>query len=135
MTDLRPELRREPPTDLSDVTEHPGLAARIRDEIRRDGPMPFARFMDLALYDPDGGYYRSEDARPGRAGDFLTAPELHPIFGEMLARAVLQVWEGLGRPAPFTVQEYGAGDGALASSLLGALGSTPLGAVVRYQPV
>jgi SAM-dependent MidA family methyltransferase len=135
VTDLRPELRREPPTDLSDVTEHPGLAARIRDEIRRDGPMPFARFMELALYDPDGGYYRSEDARPGRPGDFLTAPELHPIFGEMLARAVLHVWEGLGRPEPFTIREYGAGDGALASSLLGALNATSLGAVVRYQPV
>ena len=135
MTDLRPELRREPPTDLSDVAEHPALAARIRDEIRRGGPMPFARFMELALYDPDGGYYRSEDARPGRPGDFLTAPELHPIFGEMLARAVLQVWEGLGRPEPFTVREHGAGDGALAASLLGALRATPLGALVRYQPI
>ena len=47
--------------------------------------MPFARFMELALYDPDGGYYRSAEARPGRAGDFLTAPELHPIFGATLA--------------------------------------------------
>ena len=37
---------------------------RIRDEVRRSGPMPFARFMDLVLYDPDGGYYRSHDARP-----------------------------------------------------------------------
>ena len=43
--------------------------------------MPFARFMDLALYDPAGGYYRSAEPRPGRAGDFITAPELHPIFG------------------------------------------------------
>ena len=42
------------------------MAARIRDEIRATGPMPFARFMHLALYDPEGGYYRSADAKPGR---------------------------------------------------------------------
>jgi SAM-dependent MidA family methyltransferase len=117
----RPEIRRDPPTDLSDVQEHPGLAARIRDEIRTSGPMPFARFMDLALYDPDGGYYRSAEARPGRGGDFLTAPELHPIFGEMLARAVEEAWHTLGRPDPFVVREHGAGEGALAIPLLGAL--------------
>jgi len=135
VTGLRPELRRDPPTDLSDVGENPEVAARIRDEIRRDGPMSFARFMALALYDPDGGYYRSADARPGRGGDFLTAPELHPIFGEMLARAVAQVWEALGLPDPFVVREHGAAEGALAASLLGALRDTPLGADVRYQPV
>lgn len=126
----RPGIRREPPTDLSDVHEHPGLAARIREEIRAIGPIPFARFMELALYDPDGGYYRSPDARPGRRGDFLTAPELHPIFGEMLARAVEQAWHVLGDPEPFVVREHGAGEGALAIPLLGALP-----AAIRYSPV
>jgi SAM-dependent MidA family methyltransferase len=130
VTDLPPELRRDRPTDLSDVGEHPGLAARIREEIRRAGPMPFARFMDLALYDPDGGYYRSADARPGRGGDFLTAPELHPIFGEMLARAVEQTWVALGRPDPFVVHEYGAGVGALALPLLAAIPAS-----IRYHPI
>ena len=126
----RPEIRRDPPTDLSDVQEHAGLAARIRDEIRTGGPMPFARFMELALYDPDGGYYRSVEARPGRGGDFLTAPELHPIFGEMLARAVEEAWHTLGEPDPFVVREHGAGEGALAIPLLGALPSQ-----IRYAPV
>jgi SAM-dependent MidA family methyltransferase len=135
VTDLRPELRREGPTDLSDVGEQPALVERIRDEIRRGGPMPFARFMDLALYDPEGGYYRSPDARPGRGGDFLTAPELHPIFGEMLARAVGQAWERLERPDPFFVVEHGAGEGALAASLLDAVGDTPLAGSIRYRPV
>ena len=78
-------LRRDPAPDLDAVGEDEALAARIRDEIARDGPMPFARFMELALYDPDGGYYRATEARPGRAGDFLTAPETHPIFGAALA--------------------------------------------------
>ena len=130
MTELRPGLRREGPTDLSELREDPGLAGRIRDEIRRDGPMPFARFMDLALYDPDGGYYRSADARPGRGGDFLTAPELHPIFGEMVARAVSEVWDALGRPDAFLVREYGAGDGALALPMLAGLESA-----IRFDPI
>ena len=130
MTPLRPGFRRDPPPDLSDLADHPGLAARIRDEIRASGPMPFARFMELALYDPDAGYYRSADARPGRAGDFLTAPELHPIFGEMLARAVEETWHVLGEPYPFVVQEHGAGEGALAIPLL-----RELPGAIRYSPV
>lgn len=135
MTELRPDLRRDRPTDPPDVGEDADLAERIRDEIRRNGPMPFARFMELALYDPAGGYYRSPDARPGRGGDFLTAPELHPIFGEMLARALLQAWDGMGRPDPFVVREHGAGDGALAASMLASLRSTPLGGTVLYQAI
>ena len=130
MSDPRIGLRREPPTDLSDVREHPRLAGRIRQEIRRDGSMPFARFMELALYDPDGGYYRADEARPGRAGDFVTAPELHPIFGELLGRAVDQVWRLLGEPRPFVVQEHGAGEGALAIPLLRAIDPS-----IRYVPV
>ena len=74
--------------------------------------------MDLALYDPDGGYYRADAARPGRDGDFLTAPEAHPIFGAALARAVADAWDRLDRPARFTLREYGAGTGALALAIL-----------------
>ena len=130
MTGMRPGLRHDSPTDLSDLAEHHGLAARIREGIRTGGPMPFARFMELALYDPDGGYYRAADARPGRGGDFLTAPELHPIFGEMVGRAVADAWEVLGRPHPFLVREHGSGDGALALAMLPGL---PPGIV--YDPV
>jgi SAM-dependent MidA family methyltransferase len=135
VTELRPDLRREAPLDLSDVGEDAALVERIRDEIRRDGPMPFARFMDLALYDHEGGYYRSGAARPGRGGDFLTAPELHPIFSEMLARAVVQAWDGLGHPDPFVVVEHGAGEGALAVGLLAAVRDGPLTAAIRYRTV
>ena len=130
MTGFRPELHREPPPDLSDLADHPALLERIRAEIRASGPMPFARFMELALYDADGGYYRSPEARPGRGGDFITAPELHPIFGEMMARAVDDAWAVLGRPEPFTVLEHGAGEGALAVPMLEALP-----AAIGYHPV
>ncbi len=92
--------------------------------------MPFARFMELALYDPDGGYYRSADARPGRGGDFLTAPELHPMVGEMLGRAVEDAWRALGEPDPFVVVEHGAGEGALAVPLLRVLPPA-----IHYAPI
>ena len=103
MDDPRPGVRREAPTDLRDVGEDAGLVARIREEIQRTGPMPFARFMEFALYAPDGGYYRDAAARPGREGDFITAPELHPIFGQTLARAIVEIWQRLGEPAPFVL--------------------------------
>ena len=61
--DLTPGLRRDPAPDLDAVGEDDGLVARIRAEIERTGPMTFARFMDLALYDPDGGYYRGDQPR------------------------------------------------------------------------
>jgi SAM-dependent MidA family methyltransferase len=129
------ELRRYDLPDPAGAGEDEALVARIRDKIAESGPMPFVRFMDLALYDPQGGYYRAPDARPGRAGDFVTAPELHPIFGHTLARAVLETWEGLGRPDPFVVQEHGAGEGAMAMPLLEELATTPLAAALRYHPV
>jgi SAM-dependent MidA family methyltransferase len=136
MDDLRAGLRREPPTDLSDVGEDAALLERIRDEIRRTGPMPFARFMELALY-AEGGYYRAAGARPGREGDFITAAELHPIFGRTLSTALEDVWRRIGEPASFVVRELGAGDGALAVAILDGLreaGSPLLGAIV-YEPV
>jgi SAM-dependent MidA family methyltransferase len=97
------------------------LLDAICAEIRERGPITFARFMDLALYDPARGYYRSPSARPGRAGDFLTAPEAHPIFGRALARFAAGVHAVLGAPSTFVVREYGAGEGALAAPLVEAL--------------
>ena len=135
--EVTPGLRRDPVPDLDAVGQDDGLVARIHDEIARDGPMTFARFMDLALYDPDGGYYRAEAARPGRDGDFLTAPEAHPIFGAALARAVADAWDRLGRPDPFVLREYGAGTGTLALAILDGLAAErpDLAARLRYDPI
>jgi len=134
---MTPGLRHDPAPDLESVGEEADLVARIHAEIAARGPMTFARFMDLALYDPDGGYYRAEAARPGREGDFLTAPEAHPIFGMALARAVADAWDGLGRPDPFVLREYGAGTGTLALAILDGLRRErpELSAAIRYQPV
>ncbi len=113
------------------------LAERIRDEIRRDGPITFARFMARALYEPGHGYYRRDQPGPGQAGDFITAPETHPIFGAAVGRLVAQAWEALGRPAPFVVTEPGAGNGAMAAALLAGLrdDASPLFGAVRYRPL
>ncbi|HET7473046.1 MAG TPA: SAM-dependent methyltransferase, partial [Candidatus Limnocylindrales bacterium] len=81
----------------------------------------FARFMEIALYDPARGYYRGPVPRPGRAGDFLTAPEASPIFGRTVARLAAAVHRALDRPEPFAIREFGAGTGALASPLIEAL--------------
>lgn len=137
MDDLGAGLRREPPIDLSDVGEDTELLDDMRDEIRRAGPMPFVRFMELALYAPDGGYYRAAGARPGREGDFITAPELHPIFGETLATAIEEIWQRIGEPAPFVVRELGAGTGALAVAILDGLrmAGSPLLEAIVYEPV
>lgn len=135
--DVTPGLRRDPHPDLDAVGEDADLAARIHAEIAGTGPITFARFMDLALYDPAGGYYRAAAARPGRDGDFLTAPEAHPIFGAALSRAVADAWDQLGRPAPFLLREYGAGAGALAAAILDGLGRErpDVAGVIGYQPV
>ena len=90
----------------------------IREEIRREGRVTFARFMDLALYSP-GGYYPAVRAQPGgRLKDFVTSPATHPAFGWLLALQLNEVWEHMERPDPFWVVELGAGDGLLCRDIL-----------------
>ena len=120
---------------LPEPGDDPALVALIRAEIDASGPMTFARFMELALYQPDHGFYASGSRGPGRAADFLTAPESHPIFGWAVARQLEEVWERLGRPPEFTVREYGAGTGALAAGIVGGLARSASGLrdVIRYR--
>ena len=90
----------------------PTLVQRIRDEIAAspDRRIPFARFMEMALTEPGLGYYVTSDTRPTRGGDFLTAPELHPIFGRCIGRLLTEVWVRMDSPPRFVVQEWaGAG--------------------------
>jgi SAM-dependent MidA family methyltransferase len=128
-------LRREPGPSL-DVGDEPELVERLRSEIRANGPITFARFMQRALYEPELGYYRRLRAGPGREGDFLTAPETHPVFGRALARQLDEIWQVLDKPAGFTFREHGAGTGALALSLLEGLEAerSDLLEQIRYQP-
>jgi SAM-dependent MidA family methyltransferase len=129
--------RRVPAPDLDAIGSDAILVQRLRDEIAHGGAITFARFMEVALYDPDHGYYRGVDARPGRAGDFLTAPEAHPIFGHAVARQLDDAWGRLGRPDRFVVREFGAGGGALAAAMLAGLrvDGSGLAEAIRYRPV
>lgn len=111
-----------------------GLEERIRQLIGREGPIPFDRFMEMALYDPDGGYFASGPLRSRAEGDFLTSPETSGEFGATLARFVEQEFRRLGRPAGFTLLEVGAGSGTLLSPLLGALDWVPTTVALEASP-
>lgn len=91
---------------------------RLRSRIRREGPVPFSVFMDEALYGPEGFYTSGGGA--GRRRDFITSPEVGPLFGAVLARALDTWWNELGRPSPFMVAECGAGPGTLCRDILRA---------------
>lgn len=115
-----PDLAR-PAAPVEDDLGDPALRALIRAEIQARGPLSFARFMELALLHPQHGYYATRP-RIGIEGDFVTAPELHAVFGACLARQAAELWRALGAPARFTLLEWGAGTGALARDLLTAAG-------------
>ena len=97
------------------------LTEIIRSEIVAGGPMPFRRFMELALYHPEFGYYASGHARIGRGGDFFTNVSVGPLFGRLLARQIAEMWSVLGAPGDFTIIEQGAASGDLAADVLGGL--------------
>lgn len=94
-----------------------GLRDFILARIRQSGPIPFSRFMEWCLYHPDYGYYQSEKATVGKGGDYYTAPSVHPLFGRMVARQLLQMSELVGAER-FTVVEMGAGRGFLCLDIL-----------------
>lgn len=101
------------------------LGDRVRQRMRRDGPLPFAAWMEACLYDPDGGFYARRD-RPHPAGtaegtQFATSPTLHPFFAKALAADLAAAWKKAGSPKAWTVAEFGAGDGSLARDAAAAL--------------
>ena len=95
----------------------------IRAEIAERGPMDFARYMDLALYHPEHGFYASGRRRTGWQGQFITSPELDPAFGRLWAAGLEQIWESCGRPPKFTLIEVGPGEGSFAAAVLAAVDS------------
>ncbi|MFQ5488123.1 MAG: SAM-dependent methyltransferase, partial [Gammaproteobacteria bacterium] len=97
------------------------LLQLIRQEITATGSISFARFMELALYAPGLGYYSAGRRQFGPGGDFVTAPELSPLFSRCLARQCAQVLAGLGGGC---ILEFGAGSGIMAAALLEALQDT-----------
>ncbi|MFN4283817.1 MAG: class I SAM-dependent methyltransferase [Alphaproteobacteria bacterium] len=96
-----------------------GLADTLREEIRRVGPIPLARYMDAALNDPAHGYYRTRDPL-GAAGDFVTAPEISQMFGELVGAWLAVAWQNAGGPEDAHLVELGPGRGTLMADALRA---------------
>lgn len=108
---------------MSDAAGTPIVVQAIRRAIEASGPITFADYMEMALYGP-GGFYETPPVGPG--GDFVTSPHVHPRFGVLLAAAIRELWDRLGRPSSLHLTEVGAGDGTLARSVLAAAGALPI---------
>jgi SAM-dependent MidA family methyltransferase len=100
------------------------LALKLKDRIRNAGPMTVAEFMRVCLHDPEYGYYVKQPAI-GRAGDFITAPEISQIFGELIGLWCAVVWQQMGAPARVNLVELGPGRGTLMRDALRAARKVP----------
>jgi len=89
----------------------------IAEEIGAKGPLTFARFMELCLYHPRYGYYASGRACRGREGDYYTSPTIHPLFGALIAKQMVQMWRTMGL-GTFQIVEMGGGEGYLCLDIL-----------------
>ncbi|MGB7603132.1 MAG: SAM-dependent methyltransferase [Candidatus Sulfotelmatobacter sp.] len=95
------------------------LRQKIEEEIRTRGPIPFSRYMEICLYDPELGYYSRNTEQFGKAGDFYTSSDVHAVFGRLLARQFEEMWRALGSPASLDLIELGPGRGLFAQDVLG----------------
>jgi len=100
------------------------LEQLIRDRIRDHGPIPVSEYMALALAHPDHGYYRRADPL-GRQGDFITAPEISQVFGEIIGLWCAVTWQQAGGPSPFLLIELGPGRGTLMADAVRAASAVP----------
>ncbi len=97
------------------------LEILIRERIESGGPLSIAEYMSLCLSHPEHGYYMAQTPF-GREGDFITAPEISQMFGELLGLWVVATWQALGSPAKITLLELGPGRGTLMVDALRAAG-------------
>ncbi len=89
----------------------------ISERIQREGPITFAEYMRMALYEPGYGYYTTGGAKMGWEGDYFTSTDVSSLFANCMGRQLFAMWEKLKRPAPFFVLEQGAGRGHLAEGV------------------
>ena len=96
----------------------PTLRHCIIEEIRRNGPLKFSRYMELCLYEPELGYYSRSREKFGKAGDFYTSSDVHAVFGRLLARQFEEMWRVLDSPSRIDLIELGPGRGLFARDVL-----------------
>ncbi|MGH7100682.1 MAG: class I SAM-dependent methyltransferase, partial [Stellaceae bacterium] len=100
------------------------LALRLARRVRAEGPLSLAAYMAMALHDPQDGYYARQNPI-GAAGDFVTAPEISQVFGELIGLWCAALWQAMGRPQRIILVELGPGRGTLASDLMRAAAIVP----------
>jgi NADH dehydrogenase [ubiquinone] 1 alpha subcomplex assembly factor 7 len=115
---------RAPIARRGDTVSGPDLTARLVRHIRAHGPMTIAAYMAMALHDPQAGYYTRRQPL-GAAGDFVTAPEISQIFGEVVGLGCADFWRNIGRPDPVVLAELGPGRGTLMADFLRAAAVVP----------
>ena len=101
-----------------------GLRDRLIAQVRESGPMSVAQYMTACLHDPQDGYYATRPAL-GADGDFITAPLVSQMFGELIGLWAVACWQAMGRPSPFRLVEMGPGDGTLMDDMLRAARLAP----------
>jgi len=94
------------------------LRKKIVQEIHARGSIPFSRYMELCLYDPELGYYSRAGEQFGKAGDFYTSSDVHAVFGRLMARQFEEMWRLLGSPKEIKILELGPGRGLFAQDVL-----------------
>ena len=102
------------------------LTQLLKDRIREAGPLTIAEYMTTCLLHPTLGYYATRDPL-GASGDFVTAPEISQMFGELVGLALAQAWLDRGAPSPFLLAELGPGRGTLMADVLRATASVAHG--------
>jgi NADH dehydrogenase [ubiquinone] 1 alpha subcomplex assembly factor 7 len=107
--------RRDPPAQL---------AARLKERIAREGPISLHDYMEACLADREAGYYFTRQPI-GRAGDFITGPEISQVFGELIGAWTAAVWQGMGAPPRATIAELGPGRGTLIADALRVFKTVP----------
>lgn len=93
------------------------VETKLRRLIEAAGPLPVSDYMALCLFDPDGGYYTTREPF-GAEGDFITAPEVSQMFGEIVGAWLVHAWHEIGKPSPFVLAEMGPGRGTLMRDIL-----------------
>jgi SAM-dependent MidA family methyltransferase len=125
-----------PNDDFESITESGPLVRELRERIAAEGAITFRAFMEAALYHPRWGYYATRMGATTRGGDYVTSPEVHPVFGSLVAKQALEFWRALGHPGRFDLVEAGAGSGILARDVLRWSDREPgFAAALHYQIV
>jgi SAM-dependent MidA family methyltransferase len=115
------------------------MASNLRDlilaEIKSKKEIPFERFMEMALYEPGMGYYLRNVPVIGQDGDFFTASHVGKVFGALLSRHIIRIWQDMGTPTDFHIVEIGPGMGHLANDILSSLQGSPILPHLSYHLV